>query len=368
MMKIVVTGTRGIPQIMGGVETHCEELFPRLAKMGYDVTVIRRNWYAHDGLKEWKGVKLVDLSAPKKKSFEAIVHTFKAVLNARRHHADIIHIHAIGPALLTPLARLLGLKVVFTHHGPDYDRDKWGYAAKTMLKLGERLGARYANEVIVISDVIKNILAEKYHRTDTHLIYNGVPTPNATDYPEYFKELGIEKGRYILAMCRFVPEKKLDHLVAAYQQLLSKGETQGIRLVLAGDADFEDSYSRRLKSEARACGAVLTGFVKGRKLQALLTGARCFVLPSSHEGLPIALLEAMGYGLPAIVSDIPANLEVGLPAECYFPLGDIDALTARLAANISGEYHHVDYDMSKYDWDVIARQVSQVYQSTNKKR
>ena len=237
-----------------------------------------------------------------------------------------------------------------------------------MLKLGERLGARYANEVIVISDVIKNILAEKYHRTDTHLIYNGVPTPNVTDYPEYFKELGIEKGRYILAMCRFVPEKKLDHLVAAYQQLLSKGETQGIRLVLAGDADFEDSYSRRLKSEARACGAVLTGFVKGRKLQALLTGARCFVLPSSHEGLPIALLEAMGYGLPAIVSDIPANLEVGLPAKCYFPLGDIDALVARLAANISGEYHHVDYDMSKYDWDVIARQVSQVYQSTNKKR
>lgn len=39
-MKIVVTGTRGIPNIMGGVETHCEELFPRMAGMGFDVTVI----------------------------------------------------------------------------------------------------------------------------------------------------------------------------------------------------------------------------------------------------------------------------------------------------------------------------------------
>ena len=46
-MKIVVTGTRGIPDIMGGVETHCEELFPRIAAKGYDVTVIRRKSYVH---------------------------------------------------------------------------------------------------------------------------------------------------------------------------------------------------------------------------------------------------------------------------------------------------------------------------------
>ena len=38
-MKIVVIGTRGIPNIMGGVETHCEELFPRIAKRGFDITL-----------------------------------------------------------------------------------------------------------------------------------------------------------------------------------------------------------------------------------------------------------------------------------------------------------------------------------------
>ena len=42
-MKIVVVGTRGIPDIQGGVETHCEELYPRLAAMGHDVTVVRRS-------------------------------------------------------------------------------------------------------------------------------------------------------------------------------------------------------------------------------------------------------------------------------------------------------------------------------------
>ena len=52
-MKIVVIGTRGIPNIMGGVETHCEELFPRIAARGFDVTVIRRSSYVRDSLTEW---------------------------------------------------------------------------------------------------------------------------------------------------------------------------------------------------------------------------------------------------------------------------------------------------------------------------
>lgn len=355
--RIVVTGTRGIPNIMGGVETHCEELFPRIAAKGFDVTVIRRDSYAHDGLHEYKGVKLVDLPTPKKKAFEAIIHTFKAILKAKRLKADIVHIHAIGPALLTPLARLLGMKVVFTHHGPDYDRDKWGRAAKAMLKLGERMGAKWANEVIVISRVIDDILRRKYGRNNCHLVYNGVPQPQFTDAPAYFKTLGIDPERYVLGMCRFVPEKNLHHLVEAFSRI----DAKGCQLVLAGDTDFEDDYSRHLKQMAKETGVVLTGFVKGDKLHALLTHARCFCLPSSHEGLPIALLEAMSYRRPVVVSDIPANLEVGLPADCYFKTGDIQQLAERLQANILEAPRAVDYDLSAYDWDKIAEQVAEVY-------
>ena len=113
-MKVVVTGTRGIPGIMGGVETHCEQLLPRLAEQGYDITVIRRTSYVREKepLTEWKGVKILDIDAPKSKAFEAIVHTFRAINKARSLQADIIHIHTIGPNLLAPYARLLGLKVV----------------------------------------------------------------------------------------------------------------------------------------------------------------------------------------------------------------------------------------------------------------
>lgn len=362
IMKIVVTGTRGIPNIMGGVETHCEELFPRIAKRGFDVTVIRRTDYVKDDLKEWNGVNLVNIDSPKKKSFEAIIHTFRAINEAKRLKADILHIHAIGPALLVPYAKILGMKVVFTHHGPDYDRDKWGFAAKTMLKLGERMGCMFADEVIVISDVIRNLIKRKYNRTShVHLIYNGVSQPEICDYPEYFNELGIEKGKYILGMCRFVPEKNLHHLVEAFTKVKSRNEVEDIKLVLAGDTDFEDDYSRNLKEMARKNGVVLTGFIKGKKLHSLLTNCLCYCLPSSHEGLPIALLEAMSYGVKVIVSDIPANKEVGLPESDYFPVGNVDALEEKLKAVIGQPLQHIDYDMKKYDWEKIADQIKDVY-------
>ena len=361
-MKIVVTGTRGIPNIMGGVETHCEELFPRIVARGFDVTVIRRSGYVRDNLTEWKSVKLVNIESPKKKSFEAIIHTFRAINEAKRLGADILHIHAIGPALLVPYAKMLGMKVVFTHHGPDYDRDKWGFAAKTMLKLGERMGCMFADEVIVISDVIRNLIKRKYNRTrNVHLIYNGVSQPEICDYPEYFQKLGVEKGKYILGMCRFVPEKNLHHLIEAYVKVKQHNPNTDIKLVLAGDTDFEDNYSRGLKEMAKKNGVILTGFIKGRKLHSLLTNCRCYCLPSSHEGLPIALLEAMSYGVKVIVSDIPANIEVGLDKEDYFPVGDVDALADKLKTIIQQPLQHIDYDMKKYDWEKIADQVADVY-------
>lgn len=359
-MKIFVTGTRGIPGVMGGVETHCENLYPRLAAMGYDITVVRRDSYvADDKRTEWNGVKLLDVATPRKKAFEAIIHTVRGVLAARRADADVVHIHAVGPSLAVPLAKILGMRVVMTNHGPDYERAKWGRVARTIIKFGESWGSRFSDDVIVISDAIRSNIARRYGRTRrVHLIYNGVPAPEICSDDEYFSSLGIEPQRYVLGMSRFVPEKNLHHLIEAFDRA-SLAE-KGYRLVLAGDADFDDEYSRSLKQMARDHDAVLTGFVRGRRLHALLSQAACFCLPSSHEGLPIALLEAMSYRLPVVVSDIPANAEVGLPAADYFPVGDIDTLASRLCAKLAAATR-IDYDLAKYDWDTIARQVAAVY-------
>lgn len=377
MKKIVITGTRGIPHIMGGVEAVVEGLAPRLVRMGYDVTVVRRSDYVSelaneetvvtDGTRYWKGVRLVDIESPRKKSLEALVHTWRAILIAKRMEADVVHVNAIGPALMIPFARMMGLKVVFHHHGPDYDRDKWGFVARTALKLGEWLGCKFADHTVVISDVIRKLIAERCNcKENVSLLYNGVAEPKFCHNKEYFRELGIEEGKYILGMCRFVSEKRLHDLVEAYVKvkglwLKVYGSECPVKLVLAGDTDFEDEYSLGLKNMAREAGAVLTGFVQGERKFSLLTNALCYSLPSSHEGLSIALLEAMSYKLPVITSAIPANLEVGLNPECYHKVGDVEALAKKLEVIAFEPMKRIDYDMKKYDWDKITLQLADIY-------
>lgn len=360
-MKIVVTGTRGIPNILGGVETHCEELFPRISKQGNDVTIIRRDCYVtpDNKISEYKGIHLIDIPTPKRKSFEAIIHTFRALIAAKRLKPDLIHIHAIGPALLTPVARMLGMKVVVTHHGFDYDRAKWGKLAKFILRLGERMGAMYANRVIVISRNIDDTLHKKYPKVKTALIFNGVPQANITTKDDYLRSLGLERGKYVVAIGRFVPEKNFHQLIEAFVG----AHLDGFRLAIAGDADHEDEYSLSLKEKARKAGVVLTGFIKGERLQQLLSGAALFVLPSSHEGLPISLLEAMSYHINVLASDIPANNIPELSAEDFFAVGNIAELQEAITRKLQSTATPRTYDLSNYDWDEIARQTIAVYNS-----
>ena len=362
-MKIVVTGTRGIPGIQGGVETHCQELYPLIADEQHEIIVVRRPNYAMDrSVQIYKQVTIKDISAPRSKHLEAFVHTFKAVIYARKVKADIVHIHAVGPALMTPVARLLGMKVVMTHHGPDYDRDKWGRFAKWILRMGERAGVYYANHIIVISEYIRQIIYHQYSaKRNITLIHNGVNVPTRVVGTEYLESLDLTEYGYVLAVGRFVKEKNLDQLVEAFTQLSSPS----MKLVIAGDADFQDEYAQKLKEVCRKEKNIcLTGFIKGDKLAQLYTYAKVFVLPSTHEGLPIALLEAMSYGCPVLASDIPANKEIGLPDECYFRSGDFSNLLHTLKEKIEiSQSKRITYDLSFYSWHHIAQQTKEIYDS-----
>jgi glycosyltransferase involved in cell wall biosynthesis len=358
-MKIIAIGTRGIPNIQGGVETHCEELYPRIVNLNYEVHLIRRSCYvpSDDNLTEYKGVQLHNIFTVRRITTETLLHTFLAVLWARRHGTDILHIHAIGPAIFTPLARLLGMKVVFTHHGQDYNRAKWGPVAKFVLRVGERLGTACANEIIVISEVIKDLLKNKYQRSDTNLIFNGVNPAAFSDRTDFIESLGLKPHKYVFTLGRFVEEKGFDFLIKAFNEL----KQTDYRLVIAGDADHEIPYTKQLKKFAGMNQVVLPGFVKGEELHQLFTHARLFVLPSFHEGLPISLLEAMSYRLPVLVSDIPANKQVSLPLNKYFITGDEKSLKKGLEKILQQKFEPIDYDMTPYDWDKIALQTDAVY-------
>jgi len=365
-MRIFVTGTRGIPDIPGGVEKHCQQLYPLLAARGNEVTVCTRSCYVADPVPLWRGVRLIRVVAPRRKSLEAIIHTCASLLAARRYRPDVVHIHAVGPALLTPLARVMGFRVVVTHHGPDYERQKWGPLAKLVLRMGERLGNRYANEVIAISQVIADSIQQKDGRT-ANIIPNGVELPQKSDSDSFLRQIGITTADiYILAVARLVPEKGLHDLINAFASLPNELRCH---LVIAGDADHETPYSRQLKQmAARSSRIIMTGYITGEALSQVFSHAALFALPSYHEGLPIALLEAMSYELPVLVSDIPAHLEVGLPKDRYFHCGDVHDLQLKLAHHLGKPIDPEELaDLRNrlretYSWDKIADQTLAVYQ------
>jgi glycosyltransferase involved in cell wall biosynthesis len=360
-MKIVVTGLRGFPNIQGGIETHCEELYPRLVRLGCDVTLTRRKPFVKETppLNTYKGVKFKDLNTFGKSGIEATVHTLKSTGYAFRTKADVIHIHAIGPSIAIPFAKLLGLKVVVTHHGTDYNRQKWGRFARFVLKTGEYFAAKWADEIIVISTLIRQVLKDKYKRTrNVHLIYNGVNKPVRIESTDYIRNLGLTPQKYILAVGRFVEEKNFDKLILAYTQLTNKS----YQLVIVGDADHPTSYSEALKKLADEHQIIHPGMLKGEPLQELYTHAGLFVLPSSHEGLPISLLEAMSYGMDVLISDIPANKAVNLPPDCYFHYDEdmVPTLHKAMETKIQENILH-PYDLTPYEWDSIAEQTMEVY-------
>ncbi len=329
-MKIFVIGTRGIPNIPGGIETHCQELYPRIAASGHEVIITTRSSYVKAKRKNWNGVSLKHIFAPRIKSLEALVHTFLTVIVAKISKPDLIHVHAIGPSLLLPFMRVLGMKIVMTNHGPDYLRDKWGFFGKQILLLGEYWGGKYADEIIVISSIIGDTFKKRCGR-ESNLIYNGVTLPEKTTRTDILKQHGILPGKYILAVVRLVPEKGIHDLIEAFTRI--SGDLQ---LVIAGDADYETKYSLGLKKKAATDSRIiLTGYITGQYLHQVFSHSRQFVLPSYHEGLPIALLEAMGYGIPVLVSDIPAHQEIQLPEYCYFRCGDIIHLRNRLEQSLT---------------------------------
>jgi glycosyltransferase involved in cell wall biosynthesis len=345
------------------VEKHCQQLYPRIVERGHEVILSTRSCYVREKIPQWQGVTLVHNFAPRRKSLEAIVHTFNGLMAARRHRPNILHIHAVGPSLLTPLARLLGFRVVVTNHGPDYDRQKWGKLARGALRMGEICGCRFADEVIAISEVIAENLRRKYRR-ESNLIYNGVEVQTVSDRHDYLGAHGITPGRYVLCVARFVPEKGLHDLIAAFRILPDRD----CQLVIAGDADHETPYSRKLREMASADERiVLTGYITGEDLRQVFSHASLFVLPSYHEGLPIALLEAMSYGLPVLVSDIPAHLEVGLEQDRYFACGKVEHLKERLQALLGRKPTAADKEAlrnrvrEKYDWRRIADETIAVY-------
>ena len=317
-LHLGVIGARGIGDFQGGIERYCSEFYPQLPEDRFQVTIFVRQ--LTKSTKSSDHIKTVRIPTPKLRSLETPFYSFAAILVAYSMRIRVIHVHGISSCLPLPLARLFGMRVVVRHMGAEYDRAKWGFIARRMLRLAEIFCARYAESVVCLNSHIADEFFAATGRRDSIVIPNGVRVLAQETAVALPTSWGITPGSYVLAVGRFVPEKNFDQLISAF---LDSDLSPSAKLVLVGEHDYPGPYSRRIDSlcAGNEDRIVRLGVVFGGHLTALYRNSRLFVLPSSHEGMSFSLLEAGVLGAQLVASDIAANREVCRTFGRLYPTG-----------------------------------------------
>lgn len=360
-LHIAMIGQKRVPSREGGVEVVVWELATRLRDKGHVVDCYNRYQKHKQPRKKIAGkpglysddIRIIVVPTVNNGKLNAIVYAFFATIRALFGGYDVIHYHAEGPCLMLWLPKLFGKRVIATIHGLDWQRAKWGNFASKMLMTGEKMAAKYADEVIVLSKNVQDYFKKTYGR-DTHYIPNGISRPVIRKPDLITKKYGLKGNDYIMTLCRIVPEKGIHYLLEAYKDIDSD-----MKIVVAGGFSNAAEYMEQIKQmAAEDPRVILTDFIHDQELEELCSNAYIFCLPSDVEGMSISLLEGMSYGRCCLVSDIDENLEVVEDKAVSFAKSDVDDLRDKVRflidhPEVVEEYKAsaADFICDKYSWD-----------------
>jgi glycosyltransferase involved in cell wall biosynthesis len=371
-MRIAMIGQKGfdVGEGGGGVERHVRELATRMGMLGHEVTVYSRQ-LSNQELPY--GVLVKQKGAIRYKNFETITHTFLATIEALRGGYDIIHYHGVGPATLAWLPRVFARdsRVVVTFHSRDQFHKKWGRFARRYLAWAEWAAVWFPNACIAVSHAIAVYARKRLHRQVIY-IPNGaaLKVVGETDELESF---GLWPKSYLLSVSRLVPHKGQHYLIEAFQVLQSEQSdlVKDLQLVIVGAEAYGEDYQSQLSRLAASNPHIrFLGFQSGKPLEQLFAHALLFVHASEAEGLPVAVLEAMSFGLPVLVSDIPENIEVLHHTGFTFTsesVPDLVLVLARLLRHpevLEEKAQKVRSVIEKFfNWDIITDETLSCYRS-----
>ena len=355
-MKIFVFGIRGFPLVGGGAERHSEELYPRLYKLGHDITVLTRRYY----FDTWEGVKFKKIPYIDNTHLETISHSILCSLYAFWKKPDLVHIHNMGACLLVPFLVLRGIKVVVTLHSFNYRHKKWGHFARYVLNFCESMGVNFAHKIITVSREMRNFLITKYNRyMYIDYISNAVKPADFVAPNLILKKYNLEPKKYALSVGRLVPEKGFDKLIEAY-----KIAKPMFKLVIVGEGNTQ--YATDLKKE-KTDNIIFTGYLCGKELAELYSNAGLMILSSFQEGFPLVFLEALSYNLPILASNIETHKHIKLESYRYYTVDNVKELALKMRETFNFPYSKEETHLYKnlleneYNWDKIARDTNTLY-------
>ena len=349
-MRIAILGIRGVPANYGGFETFAEQLGARLVERGHQVTVYGRNSSVPAGTREFRGMRVIRLPAPRSKYLETVVHSLFAACHAIFRRYDIVYVcnSANVPAVVL---LLLGRKrVVLNVDGLEWQRAKWNRLGRAYYRACAAIAARLPAHVVTDAQVIQAYYRKAYGRETDYFPYGTelMPTPDAGT----LERLGLVPQEYVLYVSRLEPENNAHVLIEAYASVRTN-----LPLAIVGDAPYASEYIASLKrttdSRVRFLGAIY-----GEGYRVLQSNALAYVQATEVGGTHPALVEAMGAGSAILANDVPEHHEAMGDAGRYY------SGPSQLAAALQDLLDHPDRAAAlrvashkraaeRYSWDNI---------------
>jgi glycosyltransferase involved in cell wall biosynthesis len=360
-LRIAICGIRGIPHSYGGAEAVLNELGPRLAARGHEVTVYCRRGQFRERPKSYRGVRLIYLPNIETKVFGTPTHTLLSMTDVLFRHTDVIIAWNLTNAFHCMIPRLFGKSVAIMVDGLDWKRTKWGRLGRAYLHQSARWVGRICPKGVITDTLDMQRVYREEFGTSSAYIPCAANVEISTD-PDVVRRFGLEPYQYYLVASRLVPENNADLIARAFERVRS-----GRLLAIAGDANYRSSFVKQLRQTGDSRVRFLGHVANLAEVKELHCNAYAYIHGHSAGGTNPALLKALGCGNCILALDTPSNMEV---------LGDYGMSFARDAGALAGKIQYMDdrpevaeaYRMraperirKKYDWRKITDQYEEFF-------
>jgi glycosyltransferase involved in cell wall biosynthesis len=320
----------------GGAERQIASLAPLLKERGVEVHVVTRQNPGTVPYEEVLGVpvhRAPVMRGPKGDTLTAAAYTVYTLAQIGRLRPDVIHAHGLfSPTVAAVSARrVFGTPVVAKALRGGVLGDVIRVRRKPRGERRVRALGRDVDGFITISDEIRcELLSIGVPPDKCYYIPNGVDTSRFKPADPETKRIqraakGIADRPTVLYVGRLVPEKRVDTLLAVWDQL--RAEFPQAQLLIVGTGPEEKALRAQAGEGVQFIGRV-------DDVPAWLQLGDIFVLPSISEGLSNSLLEAMAAGLPIIASAVgeAPHLITSDEDGWLIPPDDAPALTSALGS------------------------------------
>ena len=361
MFKIAILGGRGIPANYGGFDTFIEELSVRLAELDpFEIIVYCRKPYFKEKPKNFRGVNLIYLPAPRLKGLESLIHSFLSSIHVLSKGVKVILFVDPGNAPFCLLLKLFGKRVIVHTNGLGWKRLKWGKLARRYYRFTERLCVQTSDAIITDNPAMQEYYTTQYN-AKSFLISYGASNDAGFDTRVY-KEYGLSEHGYLLVVARLERENNTDLIVQEYV----KSEVN-MPLVVVGDSPYDPSYMNYLRELANERVHFVGRINDQARLNSLYRGAYLYIHGHEVGGTNPSLLRAMYAGAAPVVLNVPFNTSVIAGFGFIFEKknGDLSKILKYLAGDYgnvrqSGEGARA-YALGHFSWDSVVKQYEELF-------